>query len=411
MTKWIRIRNAEGKSGVRYREHATRRHGKTLDRYYVLTYWYKGKTVTEAVGWASEKITPTLCFEKLAQIKHNQKTGEGPCTLAELKAEQEVQREAEQKLIEDEKKRTFKAFFDNVYFSDAKTRWKKSTAQKADEHVRLWIHPVTGDTPFKDLDLTHAVQIKANLAEAGRSPRTMQYVFRTFAMVWNAAIDHGLTSAPCPTKSSSFRLPKIDNERQRYLTVEEEEKLLAEVLKKSKQAHDMALVSIDSGLRFGEVAALTWGCVLLKRGVLYVIDTKSGHDRHVPMTSRLRDLFESLPAGGAGDLVFPARDGKVMTEAPSSFRAAVKDSGLNDGITNKKLRASFHTLRHTYASRLVQSGASLYHIQRLLGHSTPLMTARYSKLADGDLHQAVKKMELAKNGASTKGKVIAFPQH
>jgi len=36
-------------------------------------------------------------------------------------------------------------------------------------------------------------------------------------MVWNAAKDHGLVNIPCPTQAASFRLPKVDNERQRYL--------------------------------------------------------------------------------------------------------------------------------------------------------------------------------------------------
>jgi site-specific recombinase XerD len=57
------------------------------------------------------------------------------------------------------------------------------------------------------------------------------------------------------------------------------------------------------------------------------------------------------------------------------------------------MKASFHSLRHTYASRLVQAGVDLYRVQRLLGHSTPVMTARYSKLADTDLKKAVEIME------------------
>lgn len=59
------------------------------------------------------------------------------------------------------------------------------------------------------------------------------------------------------------------------------------------------------------------------------------------------------------------------------------------------MKASFHSLRHTYASRLVQAGVDLYRVQRLLGHSTPVMTARYSKLADDDLRRAVNAMERA----------------
>jgi integrase len=406
MAKWIPLKNAEGKSGIRYREHAIRKHGAVPDRYYVVTYWWQGKTHTEAVGWASEKWTPSKCFDLLAQIKENQATGQGPCTLAELREQSEIKKTAERKRRQAERQHTFKAFFDEVFLPDAQNRWKPQTTAKAEQHIKNWIDPVTADTPMRELGLIHANKIKNNLAAAGRTPRMQQYVFRTFAMVWNAALDHGLASGPCPTKSASFRLPKVDNEKQRYLTVDEEKKLLAEVLQLSRQAHDMAVVSLDAGLRFGEVATLTWGCIDQDSGILRVLDTKSGHDRMVPMTARLKSIFECMTAGGAGDLVFPNPKGKVWFEAPSAFRTGMEKSKLNEGIENPKLKASFHTLRHTCASRLVQAGVDLYRVQRLLGHSTPTMTARYSKLADDDLRQAVVAMEQDGKVKASRGKVI-----
>jgi integrase len=378
------------------------------DRYYTLAYWWQGRTVTEGVGWASEKVTPTDCFNLLARLRHNQKTGQGPCTLAEKRAQTEAGKEAERKkaAVEQQRNIFFKAFFDDIFLPDAETRWKSETTRKAKEHVKSWIDPVTGEKPMRELALADVNRIKSKLASAGRAPRMQQYVFRTFCMVWNAAIDHGLVSGPCPTKSASFRLPKVDNERQRYLTLDEEKKLLAEVLKKNRQAHDMAMVSLDTGLRFGEVASLTWGCVDKNKGILRVLDTKGGRDRNVPMTDRLKALFDSLQEGGSGDLVFPNSKGKVQTQIPSAFKRGLADAKLNDGVENKKLRASFHTLRHTCASRLVQAGVDLYRVQRLLGHSTPVMTARYSKLADADLKQAIQAMEHAGKIKASKGKVI-----
>lgn len=392
--------------GVRYREHPTRKHGIMPDRYYVLTYKLDGKTVTEAMGWASEGIKPTDAFQALGELKRNQKRGTGPRTLREMREDAEAKKEAEQKKRASEERQTFKAFFEEVFFPDAKGRWKPLTAEKAEQHVRLWIDPVTGETPFLELGLTHVKRIKANLAEAGRTPRHQQYVFRTFAMVWNAAVDHGYAVGPCPTKAHSFRLPKIDNQRQRYLTAEEEDKLLAAVRARSEQAYQMALVSLDSGLRFGEVAALTWGCVDIEGGFLRVLDTKGGRDRQVPMTGRLVALFGAMTPGGSGALVFPDPNGKTQREASSAFRTALDDAGLNEGVTNPKLRASFHSLRHTYASRLVQAGVDLFKVQQLLGHSTPTMTARYSHLADGDLRQAVQTMEAAAKAKRSTGKLI-----
>jgi integrase len=113
------------------------------------------------------------------------------------------------------------------------------------------------------------------------------------------------------------------------------------------------------------------------------------------LTQRVLELFKSLEVGRGDDLLFPARGGKVHYQVPSSFKRGVADAKLNNGITNRKMKASFHTLRHTFASRLVQAGVDLYRVQRLLGHSTPVMTARYSKLADDDLREAMQAMERA----------------
>ena len=408
MGTWKTLKNADGKGGVRYREHPTRKHGAVPDRYYVIVYWWQGKTVSEAIGWASEEWTPTKCFDLLAQLKHNQATGQGPCTLGELREMQENKKKTQrrQRAAEERRNVSFKKFFDDVFLPDAKTRWKPETTRKAEEHVKNWIDPVTGTLPMREIDLSHTNRIKTKLSAAQRSPRTQQYVFRTLTMVWNAALDHGLVNAPCPTKSQSFRLPKVDNERQRYLTLDEEKILFGKIKERSQQAYDMALVGLDAGLRFGEIVELTWGCVDLENATLRVLDTKTGRDRNVPMTDRLSRFFLSLPAGQSGQLVFPSTLNGVQGQVPSGFIRAVKDSKLNEGVTSRKLKVSFYTLRHTYATRLTQAGVDLYRVQRLLGHSTPIMTQRYAKLADADLKQAVQAMEQDTKIRQSKGRVI-----
>ena len=405
-TSWKTLKDADGKGGVRYREHKTRKHGAVPDRYYALAYWWQGKTVTEGLGWASEGWTPTNCFKELAELRRNQSRGEGPCTMGEKREEGEEKRQKARRDAEARKKLdvSFKEFFDDTYFPDAETRWKPETARKAEEHINNWIDPVTGSTPMREIKLSHVKKIRASLAKEGRSPRTQQYVFRTFAMVWDAARDEGLVKGPSPTKSGSFRLPKVDNERQRYLTDDEETLLLEKVKARGETACRMAVISLDMGMRFKEIARLTWGCVDLDAKSIKVLDSK-GRDRYLPMTERVKSLLESMEAGKGKDLVFPARGGKVQGHVPSSFTRGLADAKLNENVEDPKMKASFHTLRHTYASRLVQAGVDLYRVQRLLGHSTPVMTARYSKLADDDLREAVETMERAaeiKKGAKEK---------
>ena len=66
---------------------------------------------------------------------------------------------------------------------------------------------------------------------------------------------------------------------------------------------------------------------------------------------------------------------------------------IENGIYDRRQKVYFHTLRHTFASWLVQSGESLYTVKELLGHSTMAMTERYSHLASKNLKNAVMKLE------------------
>lgn len=385
-----------GHPGVRYRLHPTRKHGVQRDRYFAIRHYVDGKRVEEGVGWASQKWTAAKAAAIRTELENNKKTGQGPRTLAEMREQGQIEREQARRDAEARKKLdvSFKEFFEETYFPDAATRWKPETARKSEEHVKNWIDPVTGSTPMKEIKLSHVKKIRSNLAREGRTPRTQQYVFRTFAMVWDAARDEGLVKGPSPTKTKSFRLPKVDNERQRYLSIDEGTLLLEKVKARGETAYHMAILSLDTGMRFKEIARLTWGCVDLDEDSIKVLDSK-GRDRYVPMTARVKSLLETMEAGKGKDLVFPARGGKVQGHVPSSFTRGVDDAKLNENIDDPKLRASFHTLRHTYASRMVQAGVDLYRVQRLLGHSTPIMTARYSKLADADLKEAVETMERA----------------
>lgn len=395
MSKWKSIKNSDGKGGVRYREHKTRKHGIIPDRYYMLTYRWKGKSTADGVGWASDGWTPGKCFRLLEEIRRNQSTGKGPCTLKEMRELAEVEKEEQRKRKDAEKSQTFSAFFEDIFLPDAETRWKPETLRKTKEHVKNWIDPVTKSTPFRELSIVHANRIKSNLSAAGSSPRTMQYVFRNFAMIWDTAADYGYTDKICPTKLKSFRLPKVDNERKRYLSRLEEEVLFRKIIARSRTAYNIAVIAVDTGMRFSEIAKLTWDCVDFSRKAIAVVDTKGKVDRYIPMTERAAETLIGIKS--KSKLVFPNSKGLVMREVPSSFNRAVVDSGINKSVTNKKMRASFYTLRHTYASRLIQSGVDLYRVQRLLGHSTPIMTQRYAKLSDENLREAVNSIENGNN--------------
>ena len=93
MATWI----SAGK-GIRYQEHATRKHGKKPDRYWCLQYRLRGKNINEAVGWWSAGASQAQCEELFLKLRENWRSGQGPQTLREMRAFNRERREAEQEI-------------------------------------------------------------------------------------------------------------------------------------------------------------------------------------------------------------------------------------------------------------------------------------------------------------------------
>ena len=155
----------------------------------------------------------------------------------------------------------------------------------------------------------------------------------------------------------------------------------------------MSLISLHCGLRAGEVFSLTWSDIDLDNDQLVLTDTKGTVNRFAKMTSEVKALFNAKEKGMKNDLVFPDRNGNQRKAISKAFMLTVNDNGLNDGITDRRNKVVFHTLRHTYASWLVQKGISIYEVSKLLGHSTITMTERYSHLAPSNFENSVKVIE------------------
>ena len=89
-----------------------------------------------------------------------------------------------------------------------------------------------------------------------------------------------------------------------------------------------------------------------------------------------------------GNFVFPPTKGQQRAQVSSTFERVVKELGFNEGIEDARDKVVFHSLRHTFASWLVQRGVPLYTVAELMGHTTLEMTKRYSHLAPDTMRAA-----------------------
>lgn len=183
---------------------------------------------------------------------------------------------------------------------------------------------------------------------------------------------------------------KLSNERMRFLTHEEARMLLAEMDCRAPEFADVCRVSLYAGLRLGEIFALQVQHVHLDTGLLDVMDAKAGTRQAFISEPLKKVLVRYVEGRRPQDYVFTQADGKSqMHTINQTFVRVVRDLDLNEGVEDARHKVVFHTLRHTFASWLVQSGVPLYTVADLMGHSTLAMTKRYAKLADDDRRDAV----------------------
>ena len=392
--------------GVRYREHPTRKHGVKPDQYFAIRYRVGGVRREEALGWASQGWTAAKAAQTLGKLQEAARTGEGATSLAEKrqKAEEKRQADAEAHAQVERDNVTFGRVFLDSYFPIAKKNKADRSWQKEDQCYRLWIAPVLANKSIKDIAPIHLERIKKNMADVGRAPRSIAYCLAVIRQVFNFARDHDLFAGMNPV--TKIKKPSADNRRLRFLTHGEAERLLEALAERSAQVHDQALLSLHCGLRAGEIFALTWGDVDMERGVLALRDTKSGKTRAAIMTDAVRAMLEGRERGGHASLVFPARGGGKIVQVSDAFNRTVQALGLNDGVEDSRQKLVFHSLRHTFASWLVEQGVDLYTVKELMGHGSITMTERYSHLAPDTLRRAMKSLEAGMDKARASGKVV-----
>lgn len=418
-TEWIRLRK-----GLECRNHPTRKYGIKFDRYCRGRYKIDGKTTTVSFGWESDWVAAEKarmesvdetgprksfvdhCTGELSRLRENARKGSGPTTIKEGRAEAEAKRKADEQVKAEEEKQalTFGDYFEKTYHPAAEVSKKLNTWKQEGSFFRVWLKPNIGRIRLVDIRPLHMEKVKRTMIKKERAPRTIQAVLALARQVWNHARDNYIVNGDWPGRS--VKVGKFDNRKKRFLTYKETDMLLDKFKEISQQVHDMALLSLDTGMRAGEIFSLTWENVSIDAGQIQVMDTKSGENRIAYMTARVKGMFQAFP-GGDG-LVFPSKTGGKIGQVSNTSERAISTIGLNDGISDPRNKATFHSLRHTFASRLVENGTDLYTVKELLGHSTLAMTERYSHVANENLQAAVQRMEKATKEKSETADIISL---
>ena len=230
---------------------------------------------------------------------------------------------------------------------------------------------------------------KALTEEKGLSPGTavrhfnvMHHMMEKASMIWSK--DTGIDRNP----ADLVEVKRPDDQRERYLSVEEIRELKRSLDQKMYRTGSRAinqtfyrlrmivLIALTTGMRIGEIFALKWSDVLYREELLCVRSKlKGGKIRYVPMTPELAAELRKYPAVIGEDRIFPPKQGTTgeRQRVEGSFETVLELAGIED--------FRFHDLRHTFASWYMMKGGDLYELAKVLGHSNIKMTERYAKLA------------------------------
>lgn len=175
--------------GVRYREHKTRKHGGNRpDKCFSIRYKLNGTDKEDAVGWSSEGVTAEKAFKIISQLRENLRTGQGPCTLAELKASNEQEQRMERLVKMQEEEISFSQFWVSDYFPYIQATKKPGTIESEQWLYFKWIQPAIGDTVLQDLSVRQLETIVNKAKKAKKSAAAIRYILAVISQIWNKAV-------------------------------------------------------------------------------------------------------------------------------------------------------------------------------------------------------------------------------
>ena len=280
--------------------------------------------------------------------------------------------------------RNLDAFVTTVYLPYAKQR-KASWA--VDERIaRQHILPSLGNRSPTDIRRQDVESWLQGLRAKGLAPATCNRILAVLKSICALAVHCGVLPAgqsPC-AGVSSFKVQPL---RERCLTQEQAGRLMDELDRSDRQEAGVLKLLLLTGARKSEILKAQWGDIHLEQRLLTVPKSKSGKPRHIPLSDTAVALLRSIPRVPGCPWVFPGRaSGKPLSDIYLFWDQLRRRLGLAD--------VRIHDLRHTCASLLVNSGHTLYEVQKLLGHSDPRTTMRYAHLGQHSLLAVVQTVSI-----------------
>lgn len=238
-----------------------------------------------------------------------------------------------------------------------------------------------------------------------RKPATVVRYMALLSHAFNIAVKEWqwMQESPMPKVTK----PKVNNERIRYLSDDEQTRLLgAAKISANRFLHTILITALSTGMRYSEIMNLRWRDMLVddedEFGLILLKTTKNGEPRGVPLVKNAYVAIKAMRAEHAkqhrghvkGDaLLFPSEDdANIPVEIRKAWETAMRRAEIAD--------FRFHDLRHTAASYLAMEGATAPEIAEILGHKSLQMVKRYSHFNKAHITKLMTRMSQSRLGGS-----------
>lgn len=179
-------------------------------------------------------------------------------------------------------------------------------------------------------------------------------------------------------------------QKTRFLTAQEEAEIMSRLEDRKghpsyDKAYDLYMFLVDTGVRLNEGVSLSWSEIDLRRKEVEIYRQKTSSLSMVPLSDRVLEMLNRRSN--------QKQPFENMTRAVKLLRKIINEvCNTNQRIVDQRGGATIHTLRDTYASKLVGKGMSLHKVSKLLGHTSPVMTAKYAQLESRDVVDEARRM-------------------
>lgn len=265
-------------------------------------------------------------------------------------------------------------FYNQTVLAD---RTKKSQTTE----VGRWLHiqEILGEINVEDITVVDGIRIRKELQNRNLSPQSIHHCLSLLSRVISKSQKSGIYNG----ETIYFEMPKFDNRRIRFLSKQEAQQLLLHLRSISDMWADISYFAIMTGLRAGEIFSLRISNFDRGNKILRFYDSKTIQNRVIPLNAKamlILKKYEKISNHEHG-YFFVNSEGYKWNQVSKKFHVAVEACGFNENITDIREKIVFHSLRHTFASWLVQRGVPLQVVSNLLGHKSIKTTERYAHLA------------------------------